>query len=368
MHRFVYSPAVFENIFQFNYNRSCYRCKILNMSQRKRGPYFNYLKNKNVSNFKIPRQTIHNRKKQVNYSLFHLVFLIIKEISLNFLLLISKISAAINNEVPTKYNWDANTNNNSVSFVNENETTNQTRCDDLNAGDFSIVEQTMENDYDIEYFDTVHPNLSCSINDAMTTIYAFSIRHGLSWEAIEDMAHLVNAITGTDRVPTTKYKFKQKFERKNCTKPTVHFLCHSCDMYLDTKENLQNSNQNICSNCETEICTDTKYKKNHFLSIPIEHHLTNILQRNSNFINLNSDSSSSLIRDVHDANGFKKFKSEMLNIQYITLTVNTDGGAVFKKTKDKSFWPIQFYVNEIDLEHRFDRENMLCSSMSFGKI
>lgn len=274
----------------------------------------------------------------------------------------------MNNEVPTQYSWISNINDNSVSFVDENEATNQTKCDDSNSGDFSIVEQTMENDYDIEYFDTVHPNISCSVNDAMTMIYAFSIRHGLNWEAIEDMAQLVNSITGTDRVPTTKYKFKQKFERKNCTKPTVHFLCHSCHMYLDTKENLQNSDQKICSNCQTEICTDTKYKKNHFLSIPIEHHLKNVLQRNSKFINLNFDSSSSLIRDVHDANGFKKLKSEMHGIKYITLTVNTDGGAVFKKTKNKSFWPIQFYVNEIDLEHRFDRQNILCSSISFGKM
>lgn len=52
---------------------------------------------------------------------------------------------------------------------------------------------------------------------------------------------------------------------------------------------------------------------------------------------------------------------------YITLTIYTDGAAVFKSTKDKSFWPIYIVVNEISLDHRFKRHNILCSAISFGK-
>lgn len=50
----------------------------------------------------------------------------------------------------------------------------------------------------------------------------------------------------------------------------------------------------------------------------------------------------------------------------ITLTLSTDGAAIFKATKEKSLWPLQFIVNEIVLEHRFRRENIFCSAISFG--
>lgn len=57
----------------------------------------------------------------------------------------------------------------------------------------------------------------------------------------------------------------------------------------------------------------------------------------------------------------------MNNTPFITITVSTDGASFFKSTKEKAFWPIQFFVNEIDIKHRFKRNNMLCSAFSFGK-
>lgn len=32
-----------------------------------------------------------------------------------------------------------------------------------------------------------------------------------------------------------------------------------------------------------------------------------------------------------------------------------------------SLWPLQFVINEIDLEYRYKRENMFCAAISFGK-
>lgn len=148
----------------------------------------------------------------------------------------------------------------SISIVDANDSFEQSSGSDSNL-DSSFLDETIEIETDFSEF--IHPNLSCTVNDAMTIIYAFFIRHGLSWKGIENLARLVNAIVGTDMVPTTKYKFKQKFQNKEETKS---------------------------SNCRTEICTDTKYRKNHFVSIPIEHHLKSVLRRNSDYINLDMSS------------------------------------------------------------------------------
>lgn len=252
----------------------------------------------------------------------------------------------------------------SISLIDANDSLEQTFGSDSNI-DSSFLDETIEIEPDFSEF--IHPNLSCTVNDAMTIIYAFFIRHGLSWEGIEDLARLVNAIVGTDMVATTKYKFKQKFQKKEETRPIIHFLCDSCGMYLGTKDSIQTSELTTCLNCRTEICMDTKYKKNHFVSIPIERHLKSVLQRNSEHINLDMSSLSSSMCDVHDSKHFRKLRNELPDSLCITLTFSTDGAAVFKNTKDKSFWPIQFLINEIDLNHRFDRHNILCSAFAFGK-
>lgn len=39
----------------------------------------------------------------------------------------------------------------------------------------------------------------------------------------------------------------------------------------------------------------------------------------------------------------------------------------FKSCKDKSVWPIQFVINEIESEYRYKRENTFCAAISFGR-
>lgn len=222
------------------------------------------------------------------------------------------------------------------------------------------------NEYDIDEFRTIHPNLSCSVKEAVAMIHAFSIRHNLNWEATEDVAHMINTMIGTDKIPSSKYMFKKAFDQRAKTDPTTHFLCSFCGKYLGTEKYLRRADETVCQNCQTEICLDTKYKKNHFTSIPIEYHLKNLLEQNSEFLCLNYDASTT-IRDVHDSSNFQNLKEKMQGSPYITLTMNSDGAAVFKATKEKSFWPVQFYVNEIQLDRRFKRQNMICSTFAFGK-
>lgn len=122
-----------------------------------------------------------------------------------------------------------------------------------------------------------------------------------------------------------------------------------------------------CPNCKSDIQTDTKYKKNHFVTIPVKNQLKTVLEQNSDDLIFDFMPNSNYIRDVHDSLSFQKLRNNLVNDTTITLTLSTDGAALFKSTKDKSVWPIQLIVNEIDLVSRFKRPNMICAGVSFGK-
>lgn len=212
----------------------------------------------------------------------------------------------------------------------------------------------------------LHPHTDCTVYDAYLMIFILLKRYGLPWEATEDLARFVNRIIGQEKIPPSKHIIKQKFQPNDCT-PVKHFVCHQCNAYLGTLSELNDSKINHCSNCETQIEFNTKYKKNHFITIPFRNHMEKALLQNREDLSLNNHPLNDEICDVHDAILFQNLRKSVGNIPYITLTFSTDGAAIFKATKDKSVWPLQFVINEIDLKNRFKRENIFCAAISFGK-
>lgn len=212
---------------------------------------------------------------------------------------------------------------------------------------------------------TLHSDTHCTLHDAFLMIYAYSIRHDLSWTATEDLIRLINKIIGQEKVPASKHIFEKKFSSKAGSTVT-HFYCHECGLYLGTHDEIKDTTYQCCQNCQTKIQTDTKYKKNHFISIPFRNHLEKILEKNSDHLSFDFCSPTTGICDVHDSIYFQHLRNSMEDT-FITLTLSTDGAVVFKATKDKSLWPLQFIINEIDKNHRFRRENIFCSTIAFGK-
>lgn len=70
----------------------------------------------------------------------------------------------------------------------------------------------------------VHEFLQCSIEDALNMLCMFSVRHNLSWIAMEDLASLINMILGTDSIPTSKYLFKKRFEKKRYNVRFIYYV------------------------------------------------------------------------------------------------------------------------------------------------
>lgn len=228
-------------------------------------------------------------------------------------------------------------------------------------------EEERENEnIDMNDFRKLHANTECTVTDAMLMIYSYAVRHSLSWVATEDLARLVNKVIGKDVLSPSKYHFKKKFQPSK-SQFITHTICHFCNQYLGKLSDIITSNMQFCPNCQTEIQIDTKYKKNHFITIPIKPHLKDILVQNIKNLSFNIDSRSDAICDVHDSELFRRMKFQMGGKPFITLTVSTDGARVFQSATENSLWPIEFIINEINLERRFKHENIICSAFSFGK-
>lgn len=320
------------------------------MSKRKRGAYFSYLHcNEDSASVKIPRQTQWNRQNKFGHSSVE-----------KFIDHTTNVSNVYNDleidDTVSEISCDSN-----VDYLNDENVDEQFH-------DFEQSEEYFtESNVRLEDLRTLHPNTTCTVNDVHCMIYAYVIRHGLTWIATEDLIQLINRVIGRDELVPSKYTFKKKIKQISSCKSVKHFTCHQCDLYLGSEEDIMRSNTEFCSNCETKIQLDTKYNKNHFITIPFKGHLQKILEQNSDRLKINIEPSTNDICDVQDAFHFRNLKNQMYNDSFITLTFSVDGGQVFESSKDNSLWPLQFIVNEIDLEHRFKRKNMLCAVISFGK-
>lgn len=274
---------------------------------------------------------------------------------------------------------EMDTNSDETNSMSSDELQSDIEVDEQNSDSFEEVDDDDFNDAagffeNTNYFVPddradlckLHPHTECTLYDAFLMIFVYSKRHGLTWEATEDLARLMNRVIGEDKIPPSKNVFKQKLKPNNCT-PVKHFLCDTCDLYLGTLSEIEDSSVRFCPNCSAKIQLDTKYKKNHFYTIPFQSHMKQILEQNSNQLSLNSYETNTNICDVHDGLLFQNMRNKIGNTPYITLTFSTDGANVFKATKDKGLWPIQFVINEIDLNERFKKENVFCAAISYGK-
>lgn len=271
-----------------------------------------------------------------------------------------------NNEVPE--NISIHDPNDSITFNDFDEMTNNENS--IDEEDFFVDNSMLndENDFNGEEFFAdnfcpLHTNTDCTVSDVLLMIQAYSLRHNLSWTATEDLANLINIVVGAEKVPPSKHLLKRKFKQSIKSKPVKHFVCRDCKLYLGTLDEIKESGILFCPNCQCKIQADTKYAKNHFVTIPLREQLQMLLERNSDNLIFNARQQSNDICDVHDSISFRNIDNSE---NTITLTFSTDGAALFKATKEKGLWPLQLIVNEISLEHRFRRRNMLCVAVSFG--
>lgn len=210
-------------------------------------------------------------------------------------------------------------------------------------------------------------NESINYSDILKMVEVFRIRHNLTWKAVEDLNSLINRILGSNRMPTTTYLYKKKLCCTSNIETTLHFCCNQCNLYLGTEDQLKQTSEKNCSICRTEISTETKYKKNFFVTVPIAPQIKRLIEDSIDDIILDNSASGENIYDIYDGKTYQTINRNLDGADFITLSINTDGGQVFRKAKNASLWPIQLYVNEFKQSERFKRDKILCSGFWFGQ-
>lgn len=82
---------------------------------------------------------------------------------------------------------------------------------------------------------------------------------------------------------------------------------------------------------------------------------------------INTQQTRNGIHDIFNSDVYRNLKQKMRTAKFVTLTMSTDGAVVQKSPKDKSLWPLQLIVNEIELKERFRRKNIISAAFDYGK-
>lgn len=234
--------------------------------------------------------------------------------------------------------------------------------------DYDEAREPMEAEY-YNFDDRDHLRIEryieCTAADILLMTEAYRIRNNINWSALGDLLLLINSILGTNALPSSVYLYRKKICSSNL-KRVIHFTCEKCNVYLGTRDELKESNQSHCRLCETEITRKTKYKKNFFVTLPIESQIKRMVEENIEHFEMCDSEHSDSVADFRDGMTYKQVKETLNGTDFISLTFNTDGGQVFKKCKEASLWPVQFFINEFKLNVRFKRDKMICAAFSYG--
>lgn len=206
--------------------------------------------------------------------------------------------------------------------------------DDLNGDDLNIPienDRFEESEIEIDENRTVHESLETTVREATYMMYAFCTRHNLDWTAMENLGVLMNTVLGNSSLPTSKYFFKNRFARKNNISPAFQMNCSQCNAFLGNKEMFEGEKETICTNCNKTTSLETKYKKNHFITIPVGPQITAIIENSlrNGTLNRETFTEDGVIKDVYDGSHYKELKTKMGRKHFVTLTLSTDGGIYF---------------------------------------
>lgn len=219
--------------------------------------------------------------------------------------------------------------------------------------------------------DPLFPGGDCSKFECLLMILSFSLRHGLTQVATQDLCSLINRIVGGDYLPSSKHMLKKIFGR---SKFHINFFCKRCESFVCARANGSKMEGVLpCEVCEQE-CTLSNMNDGHFfVTFSVKNQLRFLLENTENVMDLLSyrwtrDHNPDIISDIYDGEVYSelakegKFLSHHLNL---SLSFNTDGAQVFDSSKN-TLWPVFIRINEFPPLIRFNFTNCLLAGMWFS--
>lgn len=212
----------------------------------------------------------------------------------------------------------------------------------------------------------IHPAIDLSKLCVLKMVLIYFMRHNLTLVGLEDLLKLINGIVGGNSLFTSKYKFFKVFSKPYT--PKNYFFCKECkadlDVDCDLYEGIKRRNKE-CPNCKKSNQINSTTENNYFVIYPLENLLKEVITQNIEDFVCDREQTNDSMSDITDGDLYKSGTQYLNRNHKITLTLNTDGVQVFK-SKNKSLWPIQFTINELPINKRFQTKNILVTGLWFN--
>lgn len=195
------------------------------------------------------------------------------------------------------------------------------------------------------------------ISEKICELSKLQIKNRLSYRATCEVSKLMNSMPNTViKLPPRIGRMQLLFE--NFDYYTL-LICDKCD-------ELSDENAKVCG-CGQTIKKDSK-KNNFLIHFDVRSQIDHILHENFDMIvaYLKREHGDDVMSDIDDGKVFKKIKEENQHLQVLSCTLNIDGAQVFNSS-NCSLWPVQLYLNFLPPNIRFFSENIIVSTIYFGR-
>lgn len=238
-------------------------------------------------------------------------------------------------------------------------------ANEINISDFDMV-SFLATDSDDDIADepiNVKRRRKNEVSDKINEIGQVQINKRFSHEATRAIVKLMNGMSNAGiSLPEEKKSIRARIYKEIEYK--ILFTCAHCEEIF---ENEAKAKATKCSNCDHLFEKDSK-QNNFLVYIPLEPQIRRLLDKYFKDIvtYLNREHSDQFMSDIDDGILFKKLSETKSNVKLLTFTLNTDGANIFNSSKD-SLWPVQLYANFLPPSIRYLPENIILSTLSYGK-
>lgn len=205
-------------------------------------------------------------------------------------------------------------------------------------------------DTDSPEYETEHP-----LEKTITAVMSNKLKTNGTLRSVKNVAKIINETPGTEiNLPTNcdslKKAAKMRFKREYVV------FCSQCNGLCD--------GNGWCCVCKT---TTKKLKSNFLIYIPIEQQIKYCLDKHFEaIIEYMKRDRNDAITDTDDGSLFKQVCTKNDDSIALSLTLNTDGAQIHNSQKN-AVWPVQLYQNYLPPHLRFKSENILLTTIYFGR-
>ena len=207
----------------------------------------------------------------------------------------------------------------------------------------------------------LYNNSHVTLETALLIVCLFMIKHNLTHTAMDDLLSVLTYLLPIGNIMASSFNEFKKLFSKLKYPIVLHYYCSFCLMPIADKKITE------CPNLGCQHKLISRDSKSYFIEIPIVSQVQSFLERTGFYNNLQHRFKRKIdgsVRDVYDGKLYKS-RGILSSGDNISFMFNTDGAPVFKSSK-MSIWPIYLVINELPINIRFNKENMILAGLWFG--